>query len=353
MTQLLNYLPNLLEAEAEFSDIHIETGKEMKWRLPTGWENTGYGIVEETDMFSFLAQMTTEWKSELNKVQALNRTIDVGVVRIRCSAYRTRANAGIGLDLRILPMEVRPLSSLGLPVQVGQFANAPKGLLLVAGATGAGKSTTIAAVAEEINQQRSVHVVTLEEPIESLYNEKKAIITQREVGPSADIRTFPQGVYEAMRQSPDVIIVGEIRDMATADAAFHAAESGHYVMGSIHSKSGLGTISKILSFFPDDMRSSKAAMLANSLCGVVYQTRLPTADNKHSVVATEILSSVNHELSDAMTNPAKMRALEERLRTGQWRGNSHLNDALRTMIKNDVITKRAATAATYEPEGLA
>ena len=154
------------------------------------------------------------------------------------------------------------------------------------------------------------------------------------------------------RSCPDVIVVGEIRDSETAEAAFRGAESGHYVMASLHAKSGLGAIQRMLSLFPDEMRTSKAATLANTLCGVIFQSILPSADEKQSVVAAEILTKIEGDTINAISAAEQVKAINERMRNNQMPGCIHLNTTLKQLIASGKVQRKAALAASYAPEGL-
>lgn len=352
MNHLIQHIMSLAKSGETFSDIQIEQGFPVFWRQPTGWVDTGYGVVQAEDMIPLLNAVSREWKTLLSASGSINRTLSYDVVRLRCCAYTTQARTGVALTLRTLPVTAPRLESIGLPAQIDQFASMPKGILLVAGATGAGKTTTIAALVERINETRNAHIVTIEEPIEIVYARKKAIITQREVGDHLDVTSFAQGVNDSLRQCPDVIVVGEIRDSETAEAAFRGAESGHYVMASLHAKSGLGAIQRMLSLFPDDMRASKAATLANTLCGVIFQTILPSADEKQSVVAAEILTKIEGDTIAAISSADQVRQITERMKNNQMPGCIHLNTTLKQLISSGKVTRKAALAASYAPEGL-
>jgi twitching motility protein PilT len=347
---LLSHIIEIASSGKSFSDIQIEEGMPVVWRAPAGWEATEYGVVRQSDMLQIINSISTEWKTAIQKGMTLNRTIEIGGLRFRCCMYTTHSRSRVAITLRTLPNDPPRLESLGLPIQISQFVMPSKGILLIAGATGVGKTTTIAALVDRINEQRPVHVVTIEDPIEVGYTRKKAIITQREVGSIADVSSFAQGVNEAMRQCPDVIVIGEIRDTDTAEAALRAAESGHYVIASLHAKSALGGVQKLFSFFGDDARASKAAVIANTLCGVVFQAIMPSADGHRNIVAAEILTGNEIEISVALTQPDKMRGIEERLKKGMLPGSIYLNATLKQMVAKGIVQQRVAQAASYAPE---
>lgn len=322
MKQLLAHVLQLAASGRAFSDIHVEERMPVTWRTPAGWQETGFGSVAQEDMLPLLGHISREWKTHLSRGGSLNRTIEVHGVRLRCCLYTTHARERLALTMRVLPARAPRLDELGLPVQVAQFATPAPGILLLAGATGSGKTTTIAALVEAINAARAAHIITIEDPVEVVYERKKAIITQREVDPQVgDVPSFADGLHEAMRQRPDIIVIGEIRDSATAEAALRAAESGHYVMASLHASSSVGALQKMMTFFADDVRAARAATLASSLRGVIHQTMVSREEGY--AVRAEILAAhgIQHELHEALLQPAKLRSIEERLHKGMLAGS--------------------------------
>lgn len=320
MKNLLLHFSDLVGSGMSFSDIQVEEGQPVMWLTPRGWEDTGFGVVRQEDMLQLLNHISKEWKTLMSQGRVINRTIEVHQMRLRCCLYTTHARSRVAMTLRRLPFLPEKLESLGLPIQVAQFAVPKQGLLLLAGATGVGKTTTIAALIDRINEQRAVHIVTIEDPVEIRYERKKAIITQREVGQGCDVTSFAQGVNEAMRQCPDVLVIGEIRDTETAATAIRAAESGHYVIASLHAKSGIGAVQKLLSFFGDDERQVKASSVASVFCGAIYQTMMTTTDGSRNVVAAEVVIGHGQDIVNAIMQRDKLRSLEERLASGQMQG---------------------------------
>ncbi len=328
---ILFHIHELMESNEDFTDIHIEQGRTVVWRLPTGWVETGYGKMHSEEMLPLLNAVSTHWKSLLKEGRAINKTIPIGKRQMRCIVYHTRSTSAVAATLRILPIAPPKIESLGLPVQVYQFCTPRNGLLLVAGATGVGKSTTISAIIERINEQLPLHIVTIEDPIEILYECKRAIITQREVGRGCDVESFAQGVNESMRQCPDVLVIGEIRDADTAAAAIRAAESGHYVIASLHAKSAIASAQKLLSFFGEDERIVKSSSLANVFLGSIYQTMLPSKDGKRNVVAAEVVVGHAQDVVAAAIHADKMLPLEERLAKGQMPGCVSLQQSMKML----------------------
>lgn len=283
-------LAALLENNEIFTDVLIPQGEEVMVKMPSGWrvvEGCGpYTVDEMMDMLMFLDNDCEE------KIRSgIHRTFTLNGWRLRVNAYLASAGTRPTLSIRRIHMEPIPFAQTGLPSSVHLMTQVSRGLILVSGATGSGKSTTIAALVDSINAERDVHIVTVEDPIEYVYERRRAVFSQREVG--VDVDSFFSGVRDALRQRPDVIVIGEIRDRETADAALLAGESGHLVIGSLHANSAVSTISKILSFFNGNERESKAQALSSSLVGVISQLLLPAEHHGGVVLASEQL--FNHK----------------------------------------------------------
>jgi twitching motility protein PilT len=214
----------------------------------------------------------------------------------------------------------------------------PRGLILFTGPTGVGKTTSMASMLDYINKTRSAHVVTIEDPIEYVLERDKAIFSQKEL--KLDTPTFAQGLRDALRQKPDVIMVGEIRDRDTADTVFLAAESGHLVLASLHTNSAKGALNKLLSWFPDE-GEHRARALADTLLCVVSQTLVPTIDGLDRVLATEVLMAQSEDIRQLIETPEQYGKLVEAMRNG--RDHSHLlNQSLVNLVKNGQISERDA-----------
>lgn len=354
MNSLLSHIVELSSSDTSFSDVQVEQGQPVMCRRPDGWQESGYGVAEAEDIIPVMNAIDREWKQQLKQGGAIDRAIDLSHVRLRCNAYTTRGGTRIAITIRQLPLEALSIEQLRLPAQVAQFAAMPKGLLLLSGATGSGKTTTIAGLVKRINETRAAHIVTIEEPIEYVFSRSKSIVTQREVGPpgsGADSVSFSAGLREALRQRPDVIVVGEIRDTETADTVLRAAESGHYIMATVHARNAVGAIQKMLSFFPNDT-DSRAVTLSNTLCGVISQTLAPSMDGKRFIPAVEMIINADPSTTAMIANVDKHRQLEEKLKTGQLPGCTSLNSVLKKLVAEGLISKKAAMASSYAPEEL-
>ncbi len=208
-----------------------------------------------------------------------------GLGRFRVNVFRQRGV--VSAVLRVIPTDVRPLSSLGMPRAVTELAEQERGIILVTGTTGSGKSTTLAGMIDHINSVAHKHIVTVEDPIESLHADRQSIINQREVG--QDTASFSQALRRLLRQDPDVIMIGEIRDEATMEVALRAAQTGHLVLSTMHTLDATETVNRAIGFFPPHQQETARIMLAGTLVGVVSQRLVPSADGNSRIVAAEIL----------------------------------------------------------------
>jgi twitching motility protein PilT len=265
---------------------------------------------------------------------------------LRCHIYRAGGGSKTVLSIRRLPLEPLPLDRLGLPAYVKTMLESSKGVIFVTGPTGSGKTTTIASLLDHINRTRNCHIVTIEQPIEYSLDSHLAIISQREV--PVDTASFSSGMREVLRQRPDVIMVGEIRDFETAEAVLQAGESGHLVLATMHTSSALNTVTRLLSFFPAEQRERHAAALANSLIGVICQSLVPTGDGNALVLASELLFNQNQQVSALLLDPAKTSMLADFLRRKEDNLSRSLNDNLVQLVSKDVIAARDALRATYQ-----
>lgn len=255
-----------------------------------------------------------------------------GIGRFRVNLYVQRGSAAAAI--RIIPINVPNIDELGLPPVVKEFAMKDTGLVLVTGVTGSGKSTTLAAMIDLMNRTRSLHILTLEDPIEYLHRHGGCMINQREIG--MDARSFPQALRAALRQDPDVIMVGEMRDLETISTAITAAETGHLVLASLHSGSATQTIARIIDVFPPEQQNQIRIQLANSLQGVISQQLVPRADNKGRVVACEIL--VTTPAVRNLIRENKVHQIYSVLQTGAAYGMITMEKSLRNLYEKGLIS---------------
>ncbi|MEI7656277.1 MAG: PilT/PilU family type 4a pilus ATPase, partial [Actinomycetes bacterium] len=242
-----------------------------------------------------------------------------------------------------------PLTSLGVPDAVSALALEPRGLVLVTGPTGSGKTTTMAGMIDHINENREVHVMTIEDPIEVIHHDKKAMINQREV--RVDTDDFSTAMRAAMRQDPDVIFVGEMRDIETVTAALTAAETGHLVLSTLHTTDATETVNRIIDFFPPHEQAQIRLSLAASLRGIVCQRLVPRADGEGRCVAMEICVNTGR-VAEALANPEKTADIEQLVKDGSFYGMQSFDQSLISLFRDGVITLDAALVASTDPHDL-
>ncbi len=266
--------------------------------------------------------------------------------RFRVNAYFQRS--AVGAALRLIPFDVVPFESLGLPPVVAEFANRPRGLVLVTGPTGSGKSTTLASLIDVINSTREEHIMTIEDPIEFLHKHKKCIVNQRELG--SDATSFADALRAALRQDPDVILVGEMRDIETISTAITAAETGHLVFATLHTQDAPQTIDRIIDVFPSAQQGQIRAQLSVALQGIMTQTLLPTADGSGRCAAAEIL--VPTPAVRNLIREAKSHQIYSVLQTGGSHGMQTMDASLAGLVRAQKITRQLAESRAHSVEEL-
>jgi twitching motility protein PilT len=331
------------------SDLHVAVGSHPVIRLN--------GSLDRLEQFPRLSADDTQrllyriLSTEQQKHLEINRQIDVsysipGLARFRVNVYFQRES--IGAAFRLIPTELKTLEELGIPDSLHVLAEKPRGLVLVTGPTGSGKSTTLAAIIDEINRNRSEHILTIEDPIEFLHRHKRCIVNQREIGP--DATSFADALRAALRQDPDVILVGEMRDLETISTALTAAETGHLVFGTLHTQSAPSTIDRIIDVFPAEQQEQVRIQIANSLQGVVTQALLPTADGMGRVPALEILLP-----DDAVRNlirQGKVEQIYSVMQTNTGRGMQTMEQSLGDLIMRRVVEVEIALSRSSRPNQL-
>lgn len=306
----ISQLVDIVHSDLVFTDLMIEENAPVMAKGPSGWEPIeSIPFVGRDDMEEILKNLDSDWENTLAE-RAINRPLDLSEWRLRVNAYLAFGGSKLMMSIRKMPTRPLPLKDTGLPASVRLMIDNPKGLILVAGATGSGKSTSLAAMADAINESRNAHIITIEDPIEYLFVRKKSIFSQREIG--VDVGSFFEGVRDAMRQRPDVIVIGEIRDKETAETALLAAESGHLVIGTLHANSAPWVIQKLLAFFPSHEREARLQTLASTLVGVIAQILLPAEDKSGYVLAPELLFNHKQQFSKVLGDPEKIQTLLER-----------------------------------------
>src|SRR5213595_815373 len=331
------------------SDLHVTVGTPPVVRVRGEVQRLdGYDSLDAEETQQLLYRILS---SEQQKNFELNRQLDFsysmpGLARFRVNVYFQKES--VGAAFRMIPDELKTLEELGIPSSLHQLAEKPRGIVLVTGPTGSGKSTTLAALIDEINRNRSEHILTIEDPIEFLHRHKRCIVNQREIGP--DATSFAEALRAALRQDPDVILVGEMRDLETIATALTAAETGHLVFGTLHTQSAPSTIDRIIDVFAAEQQEQIRIQIANSLQGVVTQALLPTADGAGRVPALEILLP-----DDAVRNlirQGKVEQIYSVMQTNTGRGMQTMEQSLADLIKKHVVDVQIGLSRSSRPAQL-
>jgi twitching motility protein PilT len=331
--------------ESGASDIHLGVNAPPVWRLHGNllpiWPNAASLTAGETAAFAE-SLLSAPQKAQLNERGDTDFAYANSFGRFRASVIRQRL--GIDLVFRIINPQLRTLDELGLPPILKLLTRYQNGLLLVTGAVGSGKSTTLAALVEQINLERREHIITLEDPIEFIFEPKGCHITQREV--HTHTRSFNTALRGALREDPDVIMVGEMRDLETISLAITAAETGHLVLGTLHTGNASRTLDRLLDVFPVDQQEQIRIMVSESLRGIISQQLVPRADGRGRVLALEIL--INTPAVAHLIREAKTYMLPGIIQTGKKQGMQLMDDALATLRDRGVIAAEEAAARSSE-----
>ena len=267
-----------------------------------------------------------------------------GVSRYRVNCFKQRGS--ISIVCRAIPYDIRSIDDLGLPDVVRDLAEESRGIILVTGTTGSGKSTTLAAMIDHINSTRARHIVTLEDPIEYLHADKRSILNQREVG--SDTKSFARAMRRVLRQDPDVILIGEMRDEETVRTALSAAETGHLVLSTVHTLDATETINRIIDFFPPHLQHQARVMLASTLKGAIAQRLVPDVTGEGRVPASEVLV-VTGRVQDLILNPEETGKITEVISEGEYYGMRTFDQSLLTYAMEGRITEETALEYASSP----
>src|SRR2546427_2565179 len=333
--------------ESKASDLHLKVGNHPYLRVD-GVLNplTDVSRITPEEMLSMaFSMMTNRQKQKFKETAELDMAYGVaGLGRFRVNVFQQRGN--VGMVLRVIPTKIRTVEELNLPPVINHICEEQRGLVLVTGTTGSGKSTTLAAMIDRINADRSDHLITIEDPIEFLHRDKHSFINQREV--EVDTANFSTALRAALRQDPDVILVGEMRDLETISTALTAAETGHLVLATLHTQSAPSTIDRVIDVFPAAQQGQVRMQLAASLQGVVTQTLLPSADGRRRVPALEVLLP-----DDAVRNlirQGKTEQIYSVMQTNTTRGMQTMEQCLADLVVRRVITQETAFNVTSRRE---
>lgn len=334
----------LVNSSQTFSDIHIEQDQPLMLKTPRGWQPASDMPVSFENLSPLLGIIDEDWEDKIID-GAIDCPFVLGEWRLRCNIYRMARGSKVAVSIRRFPMEPLALERTGLPSYVKTVLEATKGIILVTGPTGAGKTTTIASMLDHINSTRHGHIITIEEPIEYELRRKQSMISQREV--PTDTPSFSVGLREALRQKPDVLMVGEIRDFDTADTVLHAGESGHLVLATLHTSSAVRAITKLLSFFPPDQRNQRAATLSESLVGVIFQSLIPSEDGQHHVMASEMVFNNNQQIAPYIADPSKLHMIGDFMKRKEDNMSRSLNEVLLQLVMKKSVSARDALRVAF------
>ena len=267
-----------------------------------------------------------------------------GLARFRCNAFRQRGS--VSVVVRAIPVSIKTIGELSLPPVIRELAEEERGIVLLTGTTGSGKSTTLAAMIDHINSTRRRHIVTVEDPLEFLHEDKKSIINQREVG--MDTGSFKRALRRVLRQDPDVILIGEMRDEETVHTALSAAETGHLVFSTVHTVDAAETVNRLIDFFPPHMHNQVRAMIASTLKGAVSQRLVPTADGRGRIACCEVLRMTGR-VRDMITDPAQTGKLPEVIAEGSFYGMQTFDQHLFEHLKSGRVEMDTAIQFATSP----
>ena len=331
------------------SDLHVTTGIPPALRVNGRLQRLEeFGRLMPDDTQRLLYRILS---TEQQKLLETRRQLDIaysvpGLARFRVNVYFQRQS--VGAAFRLIATELKTLEELGMPPSLTELAGKPRGLVLVTGPTGSGKSTTLAALIDLINRTRADHIMTIEDPIEFLHRHKGCVVNQREIG--GDATSFADALRGALRQDPDVILLGEMRDLETISTALTAAETGHLVFATLHTQDAPASVDRLIDVFPAAQQEQVRVQIASSLQGVVTQTLVPRADGAGRVAAVEVLLP-----DDAVRNlirQAKVEQIYSVMQTGGKRGMQTLEQSLADLVARGVISQETAMSRSSRPDQL-
>lgn len=343
---LVDILVEVLERKA--SDLHLTAGSPPVIRVSGKLIRLDYPRLTNNDtrdlIYSILSQ---EQRQKIESEWEIDFSYSVpGRARFRVNAYFQRNS--LGAAFRLIPAHIKNLDELMLPAAAHKMAAKPRGFVLVTGPTGCGKSTTLAAVIQEINQTREEHIITIEDPIEFLHRHMKCVVNQREVG--TDTKSFNRALKSVLRQDPDVILIGEMRDTETMQTALTAAETGHLVFATLHTQDAPQTIDRIIDVFPPHQQGQIRVQLASTLMGIITQQLLPTVDGTGRVPACEVL--IPTPAVRNLIREAKSHQIYSVIQTGARFGMQTMDASLAELVRRGKITKDLALRRSSNPEEL-
>ncbi len=346
-----NYMKKLLTdmPEKRASDLHITSNTPIHYRIDGELVQEGdNSLTPEEAKKMIFSLMNDAGIKEFEEEKELDFSFTIeGVARYRANVFLQRGL--VGCAIRLIPFELMSIAECGLPEEVvKKFCRVPKGLILVTGATGSGKSTTLAAMVDEINDYRKCHIVTIEDPLEFVHSNKNALIDQRQV--NSDTLSFNQALRHVLRQDPDVILIGELRDLESIQHALMSADTGHLVLATLHTSDCVQSINRVIDVFPAHQQRQIRTQLSFVLLGVISQQLLPRSGGKGMVLATEVL--VVTPPVRAMIRDEKVHQIYSTIQTSQRVGMKTMNQALSDLCKENKITREEALSRSMDVEEL-
>jgi len=341
---LRTLLEEMIERDA--SDLHVTAGERAKLRVDGDIINSSIEtVLSPKDTLQLAYSVLTEnQKKRFEMDDELDFSFGIqNLARFRGNVFKQRGC--VSMAIRQIPFSIRTFQDLGLPSVVARMAEKPRGLVLVTGPTGSGKSTTLAAMIDKVNRERKGHIITVEDPIEFIHRHQSCIVNQREVG--SDTHSFANALKYALREDPDVILIGEMRDLETIQAALTIAETGHLVFATLHTNSAAEAINRIIDVFPSHQQSQVRAQLAFVLEGIVTQTLLPRARGRGRVMAAEIL--VITPAMRALIRDDKVHQIYSLMQSGKKFGMQTLNDALYQLYVSREVTEEECLRTSSDP----
>lgn len=315
---------------------HLKPLDEFRALTPAGTKQLAYSVLTDAQKHRFEETLELDFSFGVRNL-----------ARFRANLFNQRG--AVGAVFRIIPYEIKSFEQLGLPPVVSKLCDKPRGLILVTGPTGSGKSTTLAAMLDKINRERQEHIVTIEDPIEFLHQHKSCLVNQREIG--SDTHSFSSALRTALRQDPDVVLVGEMRDLETIESALRIAETGHLTFATLHTNSAASTINRIIDVFPSGQQAQIRAQLSLVLEGILCQALIPKADGKGRAMAMEIL--VPNSAVRNLIREDKVHQIYSMMQTGQDKyGMQTFNQSLATLYHKRQITLEAAMQRSSNPDEL-
>ena len=331
------------------SDLHITVGNRPKLRVDGDLVNAQSKLVlKPKDSLQLAYSILTEaQKKRFETEDELDFSFGVqNLSRFRGNIYKQRGC--VAMAIRQIPYEIVSIEKLGLPVILNQLAERPRGLVLVTGPTGSGKSTTLAALVDKINRERKSHIITIEDPIEFIHRHNNCMVNQREIG--ADTQSFSIALKYALRQDPDIILVGEMRDLETIGAALTIAETGHLVLATLHTNSAAESINRMIDAFPAHQQGQIRAQLAFVLEGVITQTLLPRAKRRGRIAAAEVM--ICTPAIRAVIRDDKIHQIYSLMQAGKKHGMQTMNDSLASLYMRGEVTLEEALKRSSDPTEL-